>query len=168
MAKSMFVLSLLPGGVVVNYCIRFANTDYALAHALRQIKDLDNVDGYLINAICRYLSYDISCGYKVNIISRFQQNHPDLVTIVERMTYLIPLVHVHNHKDNCTYSYSSAYIPHAGHFHGETAEHYWPECNQLGPQTRQMNNGHRQDTLIDHHGDWNWKKIANMCTSTCR
>jgi hypothetical protein len=61
------------------------------------------------------------------------------------------------------YLFSSAYIPGAGHKHGETAEMTWAEFNQLGPQTRQMNNGHRQDTIIDHFGDWNWKKTANMC-----
>jgi len=76
--------------------------------------------------------------------------------------YLVPLVHVQNHKDNCTYRYSSAYTPNAGHFHGETAEHTWAELNQIGTQTCQMNNGHRQDTLIDHSGDWNFKKLANM------
>ncbi|KAF8074505.1 hypothetical protein FPV67DRAFT_1725303 [Lyophyllum atratum] len=151
--------------VDMQYGEKFGNTDYALAHALRQIKDLENIDGHLINVIQRFFCYDISCGYDVNIIPRFQRSHPDLVPIVERMCYLIPLVHVHNHKDNCMYCYSSAYTAHAGHFHGETAEHYWPECNQLGGQTRQMNNGHRQDTLIDHHSDWNWKKVANMATS---
>lgn len=71
------------------------------------------------------------------------------------------------------YCFASAYIANAGHFHGETAEHYWAESNQLGAQTRQMNNGHRQDTLIDHHRDWNWKKTAIMCAKrhsiiTCR
>ena len=60
------------------------------------------------------------------------------------------------------YEYSCSYIEHAGYFHGETAEHEWVELNQVASQTRQMNNGHRQDVLIDHHSDWNWKKVANM------
>lgn len=60
------------------------------------------------------------------------------------------------------YLFSSAYMKNAGHFHGETSEQAWPEINQLGGQTRQMNNGHRQDTLIDHHGDWNFKKTSNL------
>jgi len=81
---------------------------------------------------------------------------------VRNIRYLIPLVHVQNHKDNCTYLYSSAYVEHAGHFFGETAEHVWPELNQLGAQTRQMNNGHRQDTIIDHHSHWNWMKTSNL------
>ncbi|KAJ7261662.1 hypothetical protein C8J57DRAFT_1232508 [Mycena rebaudengoi] len=60
-----------------------------------------------------------------------------------------------------TYDIAS-YMECVGHFHGETAEQYWPEANQLGPHVRQMNNGHRQDTMINHHGDWNHKKTMNM------
>jgi len=56
------------------------------------------------------------------------------------------------------------------HFFGETAEHVWPELNQLGAQTRQMNNGHCQDTIIDHHSHWNWTKTSNIgrCTRFSR
>jgi len=72
---------------------------------------------------------------------------------------------VTNHKEDCEYRYSSAYQQNAAHFHGETAEQTWAELNHLGPQTRQMNNGHRQDVIIDHEGDWNWKKTLRMCKS---
>jgi hypothetical protein len=49
--------------------------------------------------------------------------------------------------------FGTAYMECVGHFYGETAEQYWPEANQLGPLIRQMNSGHRHDTLIFHHGD---------------
>ena len=98
----------------------------------------------------------------MNAIKRFEKNFQDLVPAIKPTRYLVPLVHVQNHKDNCTYRYSSAYTPNAGHFHGETAEHTWAELNQIGTQTCQMNNGHRQDTLIDHSSDLNFKKLANM------
>ncbi|KAH9486111.1 hypothetical protein JR316_0000175 [Psilocybe cubensis] len=145
---------------------RFANTDYAVALALRRIRDTgkNNSDQYL-TWLAAWISYDMVCSYWVNIVSRFKVYFPDLVEIVKRLSFLIPLVHVHNHKENCEYLYSSAYQSGAGHFHGETAEHEWVELNQLAPQVRQMNNGHRQDTLIDHHGDWNFKKMANMASS---
>ncbi|KAF8195334.1 hypothetical protein K438DRAFT_1760990 [Mycena galopus ATCC 62051] len=42
---------------------------------------------------------------------------------------------------------------------------FWPEANQLGPHVRQMNNGHRQDTLISHHGDWNHKKTMKLAVT---
>lgn len=147
--------------------LRFINTDYALAHALRQRQNLDDIDNKFITTCDQLVSYDVSCSYWINIVKRFRISFPDLVPAVERIRWLIPLVHVRNHKDNCMYNYASSYVVNAGHFHGETAEHYWPECNQLGGQIRQMNNGHRQETLIDHHSDWNWKKTMNMCACQC-
>ncbi|THV03425.1 hypothetical protein K435DRAFT_817263 [Dendrothele bispora CBS 962.96] len=44
----------------------------------------------------------------------------------------------------------------------KTAEYYWVELNQVGGYTRQMNNGHREDTIISHHNDWNWRKTVNL------
>ena len=145
-------------------CLRFANTDYALAHALRQHKVVTGIHdelGFLKGADYLF-SYDISCAYSVHLLDRFEERFPDLREAVSRIRYLIPLVHVQNHKDNCMYNFSSAYTICACHFHGETAEHVWPESNQIGPQTRQMNNGHRQDTIIDHSNDWNWKKKTHL------
>ena len=144
--------------------VSFGNTDYALAHALRQ-RSNPGAPAYLKYIVCcdHLFSYDISCAFSVHVLKRFKRNFAELLTSINKIRWLIPLVHVTNHKDNCNYLFSSAYIPNAGHFHGETAEQTWPELNQLGAQTRQMNNGHRQDTLIDHHGDWNFKKVANMC-----
>ncbi|THU89240.1 hypothetical protein K435DRAFT_821464 [Dendrothele bispora CBS 962.96] len=43
-----------------------------------------------------------------------------------------------------------------------TVEYYWVELNQVGGYTRQMNGGHREDTIIAHHHDWNWRKTVNM------
>ncbi|KAF8883358.1 hypothetical protein CPB84DRAFT_1750702 [Gymnopilus junonius] len=86
----------------------------------------------------------------------------DVADVIRLARWLIPLIHVQNHKDDCMYCFSSAYKPNAGHFHGETAEHFWPTGNQLGSQTRQMNAGHCHDTLIDHFGDWNYKKTINL------
>lgn len=107
-------------------------------------------------------SYDISCGFGINAHKRFKENFPDEADFVQNTKWLIPLLHVQNHRDNCTYLYSSAYQENAGHFQGETAEQPWIELNQLAPQTRQMNNGHRQDTISDHHSYWNWNKTINM------
>jgi hypothetical protein len=30
----------------------------------------------------------------------------------------------------------------------------------MGPQTRQMNPGHRHDKITEHHSDWNWRKMV--------
>lgn len=134
------------------------NTDYALAMAIRQ----HDVSELLDDSMDIKESYDINCGFSVNALSRFKDTFPELAGVVEKTTWLIPLVHVQNHKSNCMYLYSSSYTEGAGHFHGETAEMIWAESNQLGAQTRQMNGGHRHDTIINATSDWNWKKVANM------
>ncbi|KAJ7821593.1 hypothetical protein B0H14DRAFT_2599088 [Mycena olivaceomarginata] len=77
----------------------------------------------------------------------------------------IPALHVTGHKSDCTYLFGTAYMDCVGHFHGETAKAYWPSANKIGGHTRQANNGHRQDMLVDNANDWNWKKIVNMHVS---
>ncbi|TEB21527.1 hypothetical protein FA13DRAFT_1757507 [Coprinellus micaceus] len=143
---------------------RFVNTDLALAIALRHYRVLDVPELALRHVTSRdlILSYDIACGYLRKLISRFTTSFPDLVAAASQTRCIIPAVHIQNHQDNCMYEFSAAYTPSSGHFHGETAEQYWVELNQLGPQTRQMNNGHRQDCIIDSHSDWNWKKMMGM------
>ncbi|KDR65131.1 hypothetical protein GALMADRAFT_148963 [Galerina marginata CBS 339.88] len=147
---------------------KFANSDYAHVHAIRNSKPpgpMSDIDRRFAKKADRLSSYDIVCGYCINVEDRFATNFPDEAAFVNNTRWLIPLVHVHNHKDSCTYLYSSAYIDGAGHFHGETAEMTWIELNQLAPQTRQMNNGHRHDTMIDHHSYWNWVKTSNMAAT---
>lgn len=154
---------------------RFANTDYALALALRQ-----RVPGkpFTVNMktnefdlippedehVDRIVSYDSMCQYSVHVVHCFKQNPEwaDLVPVLENMRWSIPALHVVGHKDSCTYEFSTAYMECTAHFHGETAEQYWPEANQLGGHTCQMNNGNCQDTIIDHHNHWNWKKTEKM------
>lgn len=128
---------------------------------MEQTKDLRTGKPF-INSAGYMSSYDMSCSYSINMHARFLERFPDVAPAIPKFTFLIPLVHVNNHKENCVYKYACSYMENAGHFHGETAEHEWAELNQVAPQTRQMNNGHRQDVLIDHHSDWNWKKVVNM------
>lgn len=110
------------------------------------------------------LSYDIACQYHVNVVERFKASFPDLVPIVEKIRWAVPLLHVQGHQASCIYEYSSMYILVTGHFHGETAEQYWPELNQISPKVQQMNYGHHQDTVIAHHADWNHKKMMKIGT----
>ncbi|KAJ3966145.1 hypothetical protein EV361DRAFT_595678 [Lentinula raphanica] len=135
---------------------RFANIDLALSRALDQ-RPFD------VNAIPHTtFSYDAQCSYSVNQLVRFRKWLPKYAPYIRDMRFIIPSMHVRNHLDLCMYLFSSAYKPHVGHFHGETAEHVWPELNQLGPQIRQMTNGNRQDRLILIMLAWNYRKRLNM------
>ncbi|KAJ6548309.1 hypothetical protein B0H10DRAFT_1969200 [Mycena sp. CBHHK59/15] len=154
--------------VFIQYGERFSNTDAALAREMRQRKPGESFDFILrieVEDIDQVTTYDIACEYYINLESRFQQHFPDLVEDVRRMRWGVPSLHVQGHQDSCNYLFGTTYMECVGHFHGETAEHYWPEANQLGPHVRQMNNGHRQDTIISHHGDWNHKKTMKIAVT---
>ena len=142
---------------------RFANSDFAVKHAIEQTIDVRTGKPF-INSAGYMTSYDMSCSYSVNMQKRFRDRFPDGATAISKFTFLIPLVHVNNHKENCVYKYSCSYTANAGHFHGETAEHEWAEMNQVASQTRQMNTGQRHDVFIDHANDWGWEKTKQMRT----
>ncbi|KAK7029348.1 hypothetical protein R3P38DRAFT_2934972 [Favolaschia claudopus] len=157
----VFILS----SVDLPHAERFANADYAFAMALRNHRPNDKFEFKLqieVKDVDEAATYDIACEYIINLPSRFEQQFPDLADTVKKIRWGVPALHVQGHQDSCTYLFGTAFMECVAHFHGETAEHYWPESNQLGPHTRQMNLGHRQDTLIAHHGDWNHKKTAKI------
>jgi hypothetical protein len=133
---------------------------------MREGEEVSELVQQFIKLCDHVFSYDNSCGYSVNAVDRFLEHFPKEAEFIQRTRWLIPLLHVQNHQDNCMYNFSCAYVEGACHFQGETAEMTWVELNQLAPQTRQMNNGHRQDTIIDHHSHWNWMKTSNMGASS--
>lgn len=144
---------------------RFANTDKALAMELKQHRPGESFKYTLrmeVDDVDEVTTYDIACEYFIHLEERFEANFPDLVPLIKRMRWGVPSLHVQGHQDSCTYLFGTSYMECVGHFHGETAEQYWSEANQLGPHVRQMNNGHRQDTMINHHGDWNYKKTMHI------
>jgi Kyakuja-Dileera-Zisupton transposase len=108
-------------------------------------------------------TYDSVCQFSVHATDRFDEFFPDLVSLVRRTRWGIPALHIQGHKDTCMYLYGTAYMDSVAHLHAETAEQAWPKLNQVGGQVRQMNNGHRQDTLNDNYVDWNWKKTMSQC-----
>ncbi|KAK7046323.1 CxC2 domain-containing protein [Favolaschia claudopus] len=160
----VFVLSC----VDLHYGEKFANADKTLAMELEQhgpgAEEFDFTLRIETEDIDEVTTYDIACEYFVNLEERFKTHFPHLVPRLQRMRWGIPALHVQGHQDSCTYLFGTAYMECVGHFHGETAEQYWPGLNQLGPHVRQMNNGHRQDTMIVHHGDWNYKKTAQLAS----
>lgn len=116
----------------------------------------------ILDGIYLFISYDSTCSLKVHIVERFEKHQPALASLVDRTIYSIDALHINDHIDKCTYLYGASYQECTGHFHGVGTEQYWAENNQMGPQTRQMNPGHRHDKIIGHHGDWNWKKIGKL------
>ncbi|KAJ7743253.1 hypothetical protein DFH07DRAFT_777465 [Mycena maculata] len=159
----VFILSC----VDLPHAERFANSDYALAMALRNHKPSEEFTFKLqieVDDVDEAATYDIACEYVINLEKRFETYFPDQLASIRKMRWGVPALHVQGHQDSCTYLFGTGYMECIGHFHGKTAEHYWPEANQLGPHICQMNLGHRQDTMINHHGDWNYKKTMKIAS----
>ncbi|TDL17558.1 hypothetical protein BD410DRAFT_843487 [Rickenella mellea] len=136
---------------------RYANSDYALAQALKH-----NVVEDII------VTYDISCQYCINLVKRFAERFPNRADIIKFVKCLVPKLHLQGHKDDCQYRYSLNYTPGVGRTHGEGIESGWAESNQAGGSTKEMNHGHWHDTLNDFHGDWNWVKMQNIGSTLYR
>ncbi|KAL0578352.1 hypothetical protein V5O48_003630 [Marasmius crinis-equi] len=144
-----------------------ANVDAAFAHGYRLLRYLretaldDDRD-----KLPHKVSYDAMCILTPNINKRHAileyLNIPPLRHVVRSAKRKVPSAHCRGHIEKC----EKLYDPFS-HFcnsrsTGETAELYWALLNQLGAQTRQMNDGHRQDTIIGHHNDNNHKKTINF------
>ncbi|KAF8913329.1 hypothetical protein CPB85DRAFT_1219841 [Mucidula mucida] len=139
---------------------RFANADYALMIALRRFmsSSLDRVKFFK-----RFITtYDVACQFEVHFGERIFKSFPDLAPIVDLINFLVPKMHLDGHKDKCKYRFTLNYFQGAGRTHGEGIEQSWAESKQSGGSSRQMNHGHRHDTIIDFHNFWNWVKFELM------
>ena len=47
---------------------------------------------------------------------------------------------------------------------GEDPERWWAHINPVSMSTKEMGPGARLDTLDDHAGAWNWRKITGFGT----
>lgn len=144
----------------IQWLDRFANADYALMIALRRFmsSSLDRVKFFK-----RFITtYDVACQFEVHFGERIFKSFPDLAPIVDLINFLVPKMHLDGHKDKCKYRFALNYFQGAGRTHGEGIEQSWAESKQSGGSSRQMNHGHRHDTIIDFHNFWNWVKFELM------
>ncbi|KAF5360607.1 hypothetical protein D9756_005153 [Leucocoprinus leucothites] len=137
----------------------FARTDYALAHAL-------GMEALKYPWIL--LSYDVWCQYSINIETRFRKHFEPLVDKIKEMKGAIPKMHVRGHNIKCQIHHSFYYKPYTGMSCGEGIESTWSEQNHAADSTKELNEGHRHDTLDDFNGYWNWRKIIQIGRSLGR
>ncbi|KAG1834036.1 hypothetical protein DFJ58DRAFT_735912 [Suillus subalutaceus] len=115
---------------------RYLNMDYLVFSALSTFANLKVVN----------FSYDIACQWHKKLWSRVPSLPLRLQSDLIGKTYrfFVPKFHLAAHIE--------AY--------GEAPERGWANINRVATSTREMGPGARQDTLDDHFGDWNWKKIT--------
>jgi len=110
------------------------------------------------------LSYDIWCSYGINLRKRIAQRLPEAVELIKKIRGAVPKMHVKNHIEICQLLWAFDYIPHSGNTHGETIETGWAINNEAAGSTKEMNDGHRHDTLDDMINYYNWTKFHRIGT----
>ncbi|SJL17634.1 uncharacterized protein ARMOST_21191 [Armillaria ostoyae] len=114
---------------------RYLNMDYFMLSTLTCDSPSDLV-----------VLYDIACQWHKNFFKR-------------NILYLVPKFHLPAHillcRDNFSFNFSSK----VGRTDGEAPECGWAATNALASSTKEMGPGSHRDTLDDHFGDYNWRKI---------
>jgi len=83
---------------------------------------------------------------------------------IQHIRYLVPKFHLPAHVEACNLGFSFNLTKGVGRTDGEAPERGWANINPAAQSTKEMGPGSRRDTLDDHFGDWNWKKIIKMGT----
>jgi hypothetical protein len=113
------------------------------------------------------MSYDIVCQWYLHLWERML-TFPDnfQVNLDEKfVTFLVPKFHLPAHVDKCQTAFSFNLTRGVGRTDGEAPERGWSDINPLSSQTKQMGPASRRETIDDHFGDWNHKKVIGMGTS---
>jgi hypothetical protein len=133
---------------------RYLHTDYVLVQTL------------LATALlCLVISYDIACQWHKKFGERMKIFPPEEdLNRIQHIRYLVPKFHLPAHIEACNLAFSFNLTKGVGRTDGEAPERGWANINPAAQSTKEMGPGSRRDTLDDHFGDWNWKKIIKMGT----
>ncbi|KDQ31598.1 hypothetical protein PLEOSDRAFT_1036768, partial [Pleurotus ostreatus PC15] len=139
---------------------RYCNMDYLYFSSLRN---------HSPNVVVT--SYDIACQWARNLQARAASYPKELVG--PRFTqlsikYLVPKFHLYAHRNECQNNYSFNLTPNVGRTDGESPERGWAAMNPVASSTKEMGPGSRRDTLDDHFGDYNWRKVIILHESLLR
>jgi hypothetical protein len=111
-----------------------------------------------------YITYDIACQWHKKFLTRLQNFPPNMQLDTQRIDvrYAVPKFHLNAHGANCQTWFSLNYIPSAAQTCGEGIETGWAHTNPLSTSVREMSTSTRHETLDDHWGAWNWRKIVGF------
>ncbi|KAF8131910.1 hypothetical protein EV363DRAFT_1479709 [Boletus edulis] len=132
---------------------RYINMDYLLFSTLRH--NSTNI----LN-----ISYDIACQWSKNLSTCIV----DLPLSMQfplsekRINFLIPKFHLPAHVEKCQTTYSFNFTKGVGCTDGEAPERGCANINPVASSTKKMGPGARRDTLDDHFGHSNWKKVVSL------
>ncbi|KAG1834248.1 hypothetical protein EV424DRAFT_1468755 [Suillus variegatus] len=132
---------------------RYINMDYIVCSAL-----------FIFAMSMINISYDIACQWHKRLWTRMETMPERLCPPQESslIQFFVPKFHIQAHVDKCRTNFSFNWSRYVGRTDGEAPERGWSNINQVASSTKEMGPGTRRDTLDDHFGDWNWKKITAL------
>jgi hypothetical protein len=118
--KYIILLRFLSCLAWIEHGDRFSIFDRTVVHALQNImcegEELSDLIQQFIELCDHIFSYNNVCGYSVNAVTHFLEYFSKEAKFIKRTCWLIPLLHVQNHKDNCRYRFLCAYTENMCHF----------------------------------------------------
>lgn len=141
--------------IAADHFPRYLNMDYMFYSGLKNTT-LENL----------VVSYDIACQWGINFWTRMVKFPSDWGINMGKtdIRFLVPKFHLPAHIEKCHRDFSFNYTKGVGRTDGEAPERGWSKINGLAGSTKEMGPGSRRDTLEDHMGDANWKKVVGMGT----
>ncbi|KAG1720353.1 uncharacterized protein EDB91DRAFT_1240417 [Suillus paluster] len=113
------------------------------------------------------VSYNITCQWHKHLWSCMESlphsHHLDYLSKV--IHFFVPKFHLPAHVTKCQTRFLFNFTRFVGHTDGEAPERGWSNINPVAASTKNMGPGCRRDTLDDHFGDWNWKKVVGLGAS---
>lgn len=139
---------------------RYVNMDYIVLSTLKH-GGAENLEQFIF-------SYDISCQWSRNLPKRIKAYPERLRIDLSRYNplYKIPKFHLPAHGKSCQTHYSFNYTRGVGRTCGEGIEQGWAAQNPVSMSTKEMGPGARGETLDDHWGAWNFRKLTSLGTSS--
>ncbi|PBK58209.1 hypothetical protein ARMSODRAFT_1028440 [Armillaria solidipes] len=137
---------------------RYLNMDYFILSMLSYDTPSDLV-----------ISYDIACQWHKNFFARMEKYLASLRLHQSEcnILYLVPKFHLPAHILSCCNNFSFNFLAKVGQTDGEAPEWGWAATNALANSMKEMGPGSRRDTLDDHFGDYNWRKIIIIVSTIC-
>ena len=144
-------LSCRPCSLTPSYC----NMDYIFFSAIVPVLFLSVI-----------ISYDIACQWKLNLPKRIaklpEHLRVPLAVVASSFLFGIPKFHAPAHSTSCAIPHSLNLMPGVGRTDGEGIERNWSEINRVTNSTKEMGPGARHDTLDDHFGHHNFRKLVGL------
>ncbi|KAK6980667.1 hypothetical protein R3P38DRAFT_2579598 [Favolaschia claudopus] len=136
----------------------FANTDFAVCMSPSEQSKQRRI----------MFMYDIWCQYVVNLKKRLSTRFQRMLPIILLVVGAIPKMHIHAHIDLCALLWNLNWLVHSAMTVGEMIETGWAEHNLTSGSTKEMNCGHRHDSIDDTSGHWNWQKLIKITAALVR